>query len=97
MNWNLLLLEVNAVVCSIIVIRLILFRRHKFDLTYHLGYSIFSYAMIVINGTIVIRILTGEYTHVDWSTVLNNTFICITLLCSGGSIKRIMRSDKSPH
>ena len=95
MNWDQLLLEVNAVVCSITVIRLLLFRRHKFNIPYHLGYSIFSYAMIVINGTIVIRILTGEYTHIDWSTVLNNTFICVALLYSGGSIKKLLRGERS--
>jgi len=94
MNWNSLLLEINAVVCSVIVIRLILFRRQKFDMPYNFGYSVFSYAMIVTNGTIVIRVLTGEYAHADWSTVLNNIFICISLLFSGGSIKKLFHKER---
>lgn len=94
MNWNSFLLDVNAIVCFTIALRLMLFRRHKFSIPYHLGYSVFAYIMILINGTIVIRIMTGEYSHTDWSTVLNNIFICALLLRSGGCITNIFRYEK---
>ncbi|MBV4366863.1 phage holin family protein [Erwinia phyllosphaerae] len=82
-----ILLSVNAVICTIIAIKLIIFERKKFNYAHSWFFAVVTYMLILSNAAIVMRILTGEVRHIDWSCVVNNLFICIALLALRGNVR----------
>lgn len=92
MNWELFFLYFNALICFVIILRLVSFRRIKFGYTPNKWYAIASYMIIISNGTTLIRILSGRYEHADWSAVMNDLFVCLILLATKGDIRGLLPS-----
>lgn len=90
------LLSLNAVICALIVLRLITFERQAFEYGHNWFFSIVAYLFILSNAALVIRVLTGDLTYVDWTSVTNNFFLCIALLLFKGNIRPFLKKDYAP-
>jgi len=85
------LMGINAVICSVIVLRLITFERRTFQYSHSWVFSIVAYLFILSNAALVIRILTGNIAHIDWGCVVNNLFLCVGLLMMKGNIRPFLQ------
>jgi low temperature requirement protein LtrA len=85
---NAILLTVDAIICAVIVIRLTTYCRIKGRHSPLAAW--FAYLVIVACGSVIIRILTGSYSHGNWSETLINLAMCILVLRSRGNIARIV-------
>lgn len=90
-------LGINAIICSVIVLRLVTFERRAFQYSHSWGFSVIAYFFILSNATLVIRILTGDLAHVDWACVVNNLFLCAGLLMMKGNIRPFLQKKFIPE
>lgn len=85
-----ILLSLNAIVCAVIVIRLITFERRNFQFSYSWFFSTIVYLLVISNATIVIRTLTGDMAHLDWTCLMNNLLLCVALIMLRGNIRALL-------
>ncbi len=81
------LLIVNALTCLVIVIRLLAYQRRGSK--YSPFAALLAYALTVSSGSVTIRILTGDYSHADWSETIMNLVFCATVIVSRGNVMRL--------
>lgn len=74
MNMQVLLLNLNAIVCFIIAIRSLAWR--VFNRSTNLRQSFLMYFLVISCATISIRTLTGGYLYADWAESIINTILC---------------------
>jgi len=86
---NQLLLYINAILCGIIALRLMMYQR---DGAQHrwLG-SIGAYLLIVASASVPIRVLTATYAAADISETLINLMFCWLVLRARGNIMKLFR------
>ncbi|WP_447881917.1 phage holin family protein [Serratia fonticola] len=86
--WQTILLNINAIMCLIIVIRLMTFKRkgapHK-----RLG-AFMAFITMVAAGVVFIRILTETYGQANVAETILNCVVCINVLVSRGNAMQIL-------
>lgn len=88
MNTQILLLNLNAIVCFLIVIRLMTYRRGN---SRHRPVAAwFAYALIVACAAVFLRIVTGSYHKADWAETLINVIMCASLFAAKGNVMRLI-------
>lgn len=90
MTWDSLMLHANAVVCLLIMFRLMFF--NKTGKSYRRGVSLFAYLIILSAGYTAFRIIHGDYMQVDSGELMLNTTICIAVWLAGGNLAKFVRT-----
>lgn len=88
MTWDSILLNINAVVCMLIMLRLMFFRRN--GCRYRLMMAGIAYAIILAAGFIAFSIWFKRYAYVDPAEVILNIAICIAIWRADGNIARLV-------
>lgn len=83
----------NFFVCGGAAIRLLNYRRN--GAKYKFMPSLMAWLLIVAFGSVPLRILTNDYTHVDPSEVAINIAGFVLVMLSGGNVTRIFRGAKN--
>ena len=90
MTLQIVLLHINAFVCGVIALRLMLFKRegaqHKW-----VG-ALGDYILIVAAASVPIRIITGTYVSADISETLINMMFCGLVLRARGNFMQLFRN-----
>ncbi|WP_208952190.1 phage holin family protein [Rahnella sp. ChDrAdgB13] len=89
MNFQEILLNANAIICAGTAIRLMTFRRGKSGHNRLMAFV--AWLLTVATGAVTIRVLTGEYFYTDWSEVLINLLLCLSVFRAGGNVGRLLR------
>ena len=89
MMWQTIVLDANAAICALIVIRLLFFsksgKRHRPAVAW------IAYMVILAAGFTAIRILYGKYTQVDPGELLLNLAICVAVWRSRGNLAKVFQ------
>ncbi|MDM3430856.1 phage holin family protein [Citrobacter sp. Cb023] len=89
MTWQAIVLDVNAIICALIAIRLLFFskngKRHRPAVAW------MAYMMILAAGFTAFRILYGKYLQVDPGELMLNIAICIAVWRSGGNLAKVFQ------
>ncbi|EMH6405731.1 phage holin family protein [Providencia rettgeri] len=93
MNFPTLLIYINFVVCSLAAIRLAAYRRNGAQ--YKFLSSFMAWMLIVVFGSIPLRILTDQYVQADPFEVAINVILCLQIIRSDGNINRIFGGVKA--
>jgi len=88
MMWDTILLNVNAVVCMLIALRLMFFRRN--GCRFRRLMAAIAYTIILASGYIAFSIWLGLYSYVDPAEVVLNIAICIAIWRADGNIARLV-------
>lgn len=86
MDLQKMLLSANALVCMLIVLRLMFYQKKSGH--YRFLYSLLAWLVIVAAGWIAIRIFYGEYSAADPAELLLNFSFCLTVWGAGGNIAK---------
>lgn len=86
--WQSILLNINAVVCLIIVVRLMTFQRKGAPRKW-LGAGL-AFIMMVCAGSIFILIVAEKYGHATISETILNCVVCINVMVSRGNAMQIV-------
>ena len=86
MDWQKLVLYANAVVCLLIVVRLMFYQKKAGS--YRFMYSLLAWLVIVSAGWIAIRIFYGDYIGADPAELLLNFSFCLSILGARGNIAK---------
>lgn len=89
MTWDSLMLHANAVVCFLIMFRLMFF--NKAGKSRRFGVSVFAYLIILAAGYIAFRIISGYYVQVDPGELMLNAMVCIAVWLAGGNLAKFAR------
>lgn len=87
MNTYDLLQLSNAILCGVIVVRLLTFRRES--ATHKPAGSWLAYAIIVICASVPIRISYGYHVSTDWADLLIKILLCGALLKTRGNVMQL--------
>ena len=86
MTWQLLLMDANAIVCLLIMVRLMFFRkegkRHRL-----------SVAVILAAGFNAFNILLGHYVQVNLGDLLLNSVICMAVWLARGNLAKVVITE----
>lgn len=89
MTWQAIVLDVNAIICALIAIRLMFFsksgKRHRPAVAW------MAYMMILAAGFTAFRILYGKYLQVDPGELMLNIAICIAVCRSRGNLAKVFQ------
>ena len=89
MTWQAIVLDVNAIICALIAIRLMFFskngKRHRPAVAW------MAYMMILAAGFTAFRILYGNYLQVDPGELMLNIAICIAVWRSRGNLAKVFQ------
>lgn len=85
-------LYINFFSCGLAVIRLVNYQRNGAQ--YKFMPSLMAWALIVLLGSVPLRILTNDYSHADPFEVGINFTLCILVLLAGGNVTQIFRGAK---
>ncbi|EJL90282.1 phage holin family protein [Pantoea sp. GM01] len=77
----------NAILCGVIVMRLLTFRRES--ATHKPAGSWLAYAIIVICASVPIRISYGYHVSTDWADLLIKILLCGALLKTRGNVMQL--------
>ncbi|HEI6740054.1 phage holin family protein [Yersinia enterocolitica] len=86
MEWQTWILAANALVCLLIVVRLMFYQKTG---RYRFFYSVLAYLVILAAGWIVIRICYGQYSGADPAELLLNLSFCLAIWGAGGNIAKV--------
>lgn len=81
------LLDVNALVCFSIMLRLMFFRRN--GSRFRLGIAWIAYGIILASGFIAFSTWLNYYTSVHPAEVILNITVCVAIWRANGNIARI--------
>ncbi|EPM3081450.1 MULTISPECIES: phage holin family protein [Enterobacteriaceae] len=90
MTWDSLMLHANAVICLLIMFRLMFF--NKTGKSYRLGVSLFAYLIILSAGYTAFRIIHGDYMQVDPGEFMLNATVCVAVWLAGGNLAKFVRA-----
>ncbi|WP_447879231.1 phage holin family protein [Serratia fonticola] len=80
----------NAVVCSLIVIRLFFFNRDGSDFV--LWGAILAWLLMIVCGSVTIRIVMGAYEGTtDPSELFLNSIVCVLIWRSKGNVVQLFK------
>jgi len=82
-----LLQLMNAILCGVIVARLLTFRRES--ATHKPAGGWLAYAIIVICASVPIRISYGYHVSTDWADLLIKILLCGALLKTRGNVMQL--------
>lgn len=85
-SYDLLQLS-NAVLCGVIVVRLLTFRRES--ATHKPAGSWLAYAIIVICASVPIRVAYGYHVSTDWADLLIKILLCGAVLKTRGNVMQL--------
>ncbi|EOH0525695.1 phage holin family protein [Klebsiella aerogenes] len=89
MTWQTIFLDVNAIVCMLIVVRLMFFsksgRRHR------PAVAVMAYLIILSAGYIAFSILFGKYLQVDPGELFLNIGVCIAVWRADGNLAKVVK------
>ncbi|MGK0735900.1 phage holin family protein [Yokenella regensburgei] len=91
MTWDSMMLHANAVVCFLIMFRLMFF--NKAGKSRRFGVSVFAYLIILAAGYTAFRIVRGDYLWVDPGELMLNASVCVAVLLAGGNLANFMRKN----
>ncbi|OZP65182.1 MULTISPECIES: phage holin family protein [Enterobacter cloacae complex] len=91
MIWDSLIPHANAVVCLLIMFRLMFF--NKTGKSYRRGVSLFAYLIILSAGYTAFRIIHGDYMQVDPGEFMLNATVCIAVWLAGGNLAKFVRAS----
>lgn len=87
MTWQTLLINVNAIACILISVRLLFFRkrggRHRPAMAW------LAYGLILAPAWVAFRIWHGSYVQVDYGELIMNVFVCVIVWRARGNVARI--------
>ena len=72
---------INAVLCTVIVMALMLYRRKD---------SFLAYIYVIVYANVPFRYVFGLYQESHWLVVIGNLIICIVVLYFRGNLARIV-------
>ncbi|CZV21622.1 holin [Enterobacter cloacae] len=87
MTWQTLILNINAVACILISIRLMFFRKRS--LRRRRLMEFLAYGLILAPAFTAFRIWHGDYVQVDYGELVVNLVVCIAVWRARGNIARI--------
>jgi len=82
-----LLQTINALMCGVIVIRLLTYRRES--ATHKPAASWLAYAIIVICASVPIRVAYGYHVSTDWADLLIKILLCGAVLKTRGNVMQL--------
>lgn len=88
MTWQVFLLDANAIVCLLIVLRLMFFS--KLGKRQRFGVSLLAYLTILAAGYTSFRILMGTYIQVDPGELMLNSIICASIWLARGNLAKVV-------
>ena len=91
MIWDSLIPHANAVVCLLIMFRLMFF--NKTGKSYRRGVSLFAYMIILSAGYTAFRIIHGDYMQVDPGEFMLNATVCVAVWLAGGNLAKFVRAS----
>lgn len=87
MTWQTLLINVNAIACILISIRLLFFRKREGR--HRPGMAWLAYGLILGSAWVSFRIWHGNYVQVDYGELVMNVFVCVIVWRARGNVARI--------
>ncbi|ECF6076789.1 phage holin family protein [Salmonella enterica subsp. houtenae] len=78
----------NAVICGVIVIVLMFYRRG--DATHHPLISLLAYVIVLVYASVPFRFVYGLYESSHWLVVMVNILICAAVLWARGNVARLV-------
>ncbi|WP_395491091.1 phage holin family protein [Cedecea davisae] len=83
----------NALICAVIAIRVLTFRRGE---SRHRRWGgILAYVLIFISASIPVRTVLGDYPQADWSEVILNAVMMVAVLLTRGNVVQIFKVTRS--
>ena len=79
---------INAVLCTVIVMALMLYRRQ--DYRHRPFVSFLAYIYVIVYANVPFRYVFGLYQESHWLVVIGNLIICIVVLYFRGNLARIV-------
>lgn len=89
MTISMFWIYINFFSCSIAVVRLINYRRNGSQ--YKFIPSLSAWVLIVLLGSVPLRILTNSYAQADPFEVGINLTLCVLIVLAGGNVTKIFR------
>lgn len=77
MTLKLLPIIMNVTLCSLIIARVLIFR--KGQCRYKMGFSLLAWLLTVSCGIVIISLLSGHYQLADWAEIVINFVFCICI------------------
>lgn len=87
MTWQTLVLNINAVACILITMRLMFFRKRS--LRRRRLMELMAYGLILAPAFTAFRIWHGDYVQVDYGELVINIVVCVAVWRARGNIARI--------
>lgn len=79
---------VNAILCTLIVATIMLYRRN--GARYRVAISCLAYVTVLIYASVPFRFLFGFYQQPHWLVVFVNLLICAAILMARGNLARLV-------
>lgn len=86
---NIVLLNINAIVCFLTALRLMTFQRK--DNNHNWVGSLFAYALIVACAAVTIRIIAGDNIRINLAETLINITLCVSIFLSRGNVMHFFK------
>jgi hypothetical protein len=87
MTWQTLLINVNAIACILISIRLLFFRKR--DGRHRPGMAWLAYGLILGSAWVAFSIWHGNYVQLDYGELIMNVFVCVIVWRARGNVAKI--------
>ncbi|WP_395263264.1 phage holin family protein [Enterobacter hormaechei subsp. xiangfangensis] len=91
MTWQLLLMDANAIVCLLIMVRLMFFRKE--GKRHRLSVAVLAYLVILAAGFNAFNILLGHYVQVNLGDLLLNSVICMAVWLAHGNLAKVVITE----
>ena len=91
MTWQLLLMDANAIVCLLIMVRLMFFRKE--GKRHRLSVAVLAYLVILAAGFNAFNILLGHYVQVNLGDLLLNSVICMAMWLARGNLAKVVITE----
>ena len=89
MTWQAIVLDVNAIICALIAIRLMFFRKN--GKRHRPAVAWMAYMMTLAAGFTTFRTLYGKYLQVDPGELMLNVAICVAVWRSRGNLAKVFQ------
>lgn len=81
---------INIVLCALIIVRVIIFRRKK--CRYKPGVSLLAWLLAVSCCMVIISLLSGIYQLAGWAEIIINCVFCISIYLASGNLSNLLKS-----
>ncbi|QBH95980.1 phage holin family protein [Limnobaculum zhutongyuii] len=86
------LLAINVVICALIIIRLMTFRRG--NKKHNPTRAYLSYFLAVACFVVIVRIVFKQYVYIDWAETVLNLVLCIAIYSAKGNISELFKTRR---